>query len=79
MAQPNEIKVGDVYVIERRFGYEHTSNPARASYEKAIAKVTPKRAYFDDRCWFALDDPQREVKPQYLDYRTIARPKRDGE
>lgn len=65
------IEVGTICVIERRIGWAPLSAPAQHRWEKPIAKLTAKRAYFDDRDWFALDDPTREVKPKYLDYRTF--------
>lgn len=64
-------QVGDRYVIERRFSH---SGSVQHSREAQVTRVTAKRAYLGQRMWFALDDPTREVKPRYLDYRETATP-----
>ena len=65
------IKVGDVYAIERRLLADSAIDH---SWEATVVRITPKRAYFDDESWFALDDPTREVRP--CNYQTTATPKR---
>jgi hypothetical protein len=65
------VEVGDVYVLERRFSH---GSSVQHSWEMTVRRVTPKRAYFSPRDWFALDDPNREVKPRYCDYTTTATP-----
>lgn len=64
----SDIYVGMICVIERRF---HLHGTARHRWEKKIVKVTSKRAYFDGKQYFALDDSLRIVKPRYLDYTTL--------
>lgn len=71
------VKVGDVFIVERRFAWQGDHVRPQHVNERAVMKVTPKRAYFDALTWFALDDPRREVKPKYLDYRSIAIPKEE--
>ncbi len=62
------MKVGDVCVVERRYGFANRSTlPCQ---EAAITRITPKRVYLGNR-WFAKDDPTRELKPKYLDYVTV--------
>ena len=73
-----EIREGTRCVIERR---KYGSVDHR--YESTVVRITPKRAYFNARTWFALDDPKREIKPRYLDYRTVVvevlQPESDGD
>lgn len=64
----SDLVVGAVCVFERRFTF---SVEVDRRWERTVTKVTPKRAYFGRRDWVALDDPTREVKPRYLDYRTV--------
>lgn len=69
--------VGARCVVERR------SMSGRLDHrrETKITKVTPKRAYVGID-WFELDDPEREVKPRYLDYRSyvteLRAPEKEG-
>lgn len=65
------VEIGDVFVLERRVAW---GGDVQHKWEAPVLRVTAKRAYFD-RMWFALDDPSREVKPRYLNYRTTAVPK----
>lgn len=64
----SEVKVGDKFVIERR-----STNQIDHRRVATVTRVTPKRAYLGDE-WFALDDPQRVVKPRYYDFWTTATP-----
>ena len=64
------ISVGTNCVIERRYSHAH-GGPPQHRWESVVTRVTAKRAYFASRTWFDLDDPEREVKPKYLDYRTV--------
>lgn len=57
-------KIGDWYTIERRWAHGRT---VVNSHAKAATSVTTKRVYFDNR-WFALSDPDRVLRPKYLDY-----------
>ena len=63
------VAAGDEYEVVRR---GHLGQTVHHRRREAVAKVTPKRAYFANGTWFALDDPKREVKPPYLDYVTTA-------
>jgi len=65
----SDIRVGDICVIERRFVFQPMMGPAQFSYELAITRLSPKRAYLG-RSWFTLSDPWRLVLPRYLDYLT---------
>lgn len=67
------MKVGDKVTVERRFGFQSLSEAPRSTYEATIVRVTAKRAYLDKTSWFALDDPDRSVKPRYLDYNQHAK------
>lgn len=58
-------KPGDRCVIVRRYWRGGTEV---ARYSTKVVRVTAKRAYLASRTWFALDDPERETKPRYLDY-----------
>lgn len=64
------IKVGDVCRIERRVWWARDDSKPEHVWTATVTKVTPKRAYFGNNRWVALDDPTREVKPRYLDYRS---------
>lgn len=63
MRQP---KVGDICTIQRTFGRRSLDHEWKAR----VARITPKRAYFDKGTYFELEDKTREVKPRYLDYVT---------
>lgn len=67
--------IGTTFVLERRFSHGST---VQHSWEETIVRVTSKRAYLRSGSWFALDDPKREVKPRYMDYRTTAKPRETG-
>ena len=69
-SQQGPFVVGAMCSIERHYGTAKPGDPAQFRYTRVIVKTTSKRAYFHGGDWFALDDPQREVKPRYLDYRT---------
>lgn len=60
------VVVGTRCLVERRFGWGGVDH----RWKRAVVKVTAKRAYFSGDEWFALDDPERVVKPRYLDYLT---------
>ncbi len=60
------IKVGTKCMVER-----HNRGRIDHSWSAKVERITPKRAYFGNGHWFALDDPKHEVKPRYLDYRTF--------
>lgn len=72
------MKVGDVCVCERRFGFVADKAPPQHRYELKVTKVTPRRVYLG-RVWFALDDPSRVLKPKYLDYRDLVVEVRESE
>lgn len=63
------LKVGAVCTVQRK--YNHGAQSVVAEYEAPITRITAKRAYINDRTWFALDDITHEVKPKYLDYLTV--------
>jgi hypothetical protein len=68
------VRVGDVCVVERR----SVRGGVDARFEKTVTKLTPKRAYLG-LDWFALDDPERELRPKYLDYRKVVVEVREAE
>jgi len=67
------MKVGDKVTVERRFSSSRPTDTPQHRYEAEIVKITATRAYLSRTDWFALDDPRREVKPRYLDYRQTAK------
>lgn len=71
MGQEVSIKVGDVCKVERRVAWASKDSKPEHVWITKVTKVTPKRVYLHgpDR-WFSLNDPTREVRPRYLDYRS---------
>lgn len=63
--EPEKIEIGLVCHVERTF-----CGSVMERRELKIAKLTPKRAYLGGYTWFALDDPERIVKPRYINYTT---------
>lgn len=64
-----DVVLGAMCVVERRFSHVPRSDPPQNRYQTVITRLTPARAYLGTD-WFSLGDPNREVKPRYLDYRT---------
>lgn len=61
-------QVGDICIVRRTWASR--SDPPIHEHQSEITKVSAKRVYLGERQWFALDDPDRSVKPRYLDYDT---------
>lgn len=62
--EPEQLEVGQVCHIERTWcgSVDH-------AWTAPISKLTAKRAYVSSY-WFALDDPKRILRPQYIRYTT---------
>ncbi len=70
-------KVGDVVIVERRFGFQSLDEPARHSSEKTITRETSTRYVLDGgRMW--IKKGTSTVLPRYLDERQDARPKQNA-
>lgn len=63
--EPEQLEVGLICHVERRSsgGYVHR-------WQTTISRITARRAYLPGEAWFALNDPEREVSPRYIDYTT---------
>lgn len=67
-----DFKVGDVVIVERRFGFQSLDTPAHHSSEKTITRETATRWVLDDgRMW--IKKGTTTVLPRYLDDRQDAR------